>query len=56
MPVELIYCPKCGSRLFECDTEYILVTGVCSYCVCYDTTSDRRYRKKWEASKKEVKL
>lgn len=30
-----MYCPKCKSKLFPEDDNYIKVTGVCSYCVTY---------------------
>lgn len=26
------YCPKCSSRLYPLDVEYIKKYGVCSYC------------------------
>lgn len=39
------YCPKCKSRLYPIDNDYIIKTGVCSYCVTYDNTPDQRFRK-----------
>jgi len=29
--------------------KYIEATGVCGYCVTYDTTPDRRFKKLYEA-------
>ena len=29
------YCPKCGSRLYPLDGEYIRKYGVCSYCITF---------------------
>ena len=39
------YCPKCRSKLYSGDTEYMDATGVCSYCVTNDKTSDKRFQK-----------
>ena len=39
-----MYCPKCGSRLYPDDEKYIRYAGVCSYCVSYDGTTDKRYK------------
>lgn len=38
-----MYCPKCKSRLYSGDQEYIEATGVCSYCVSFDSTPGRRF-------------
>ena len=46
------YCPKCGSRLYSGDQEYIDATGVCSYCVSFDSTTDKRFRKKYDEYQK----
>ena len=27
------YCPKCKSRLYPQDEEYMMATGFCGYCV-----------------------
>lgn len=40
-----MYCPKCKSKLYPMDKEYIEATGVCSYCVTYDNTPDKKLRK-----------
>jgi len=29
------YCPKCKSRLYPLDTEYIKNHNMCSYCVTF---------------------
>ena len=47
-----MYCPKCKSRLSPQDDEYIQAAGVCSYCVTFDSTTDYRFRKKYEEYKK----
>jgi hypothetical protein len=44
----MTYCPKCKSRIFPGDEEYLNVAGVCSYCVTYDRTPDKRFFKAWE--------
>jgi hypothetical protein len=50
------YCPKCKSVLAPADNEYIEKAGVCSYCVTYDNTPDKRFRAKFdEAPKVKVK-
>lgn len=43
-----MYCPKCKSRLYSGDQEYIEATGVCSYCVSFDSTPGRRYATAFE--------
>lgn len=50
------YCPKCKSRLYAGDSEYIEVTGVCSFCVCYDTTPDKRFQNKMDEYRKSKKV
>lgn len=45
------YCPKCGSRLYPGDTESMEIVGVCSSCVCYDRTPDKRLQKALEEGK-----
>ena len=30
-----MYCPKCKSRLYPIDEEYMKKYGKCSYCVTY---------------------
>lgn len=30
-----LYCPKCRSRLYPGDADYMRDHGVCSYCVTY---------------------
>ena len=46
------YCPKCGSRLYPGDEDYINKTGVCSHCVTYDKTPDKRFQQAFaDASK-----
>jgi hypothetical protein len=35
------HCPKCGSRLYPVDEQYMEKAGVCSYCVTNDTTPDQ---------------
>lgn len=30
-----MYCPKCKSKLFPIDAEYIRKFGICSYCITY---------------------
>jgi hypothetical protein len=47
------YCPKCGSRLYPADEEYIEKAGVCSDCVTWDKTPDQRYKKAFERGLKE---
>lgn len=42
---QTMYCPKCKSKLYPMDKEYIEATGVCSYCVTYDNTPDKKLRK-----------
>jgi len=56
------YCPKCKSRLYSGDDEYMDKAGVCSSCVTYDNTSDKRFYNKYvqatkaeKPSKKDVK-
>lgn len=49
------YCPKCKSRLFPQDDEYIANAGVCSYCVTNDSTPDKRFAKKWNEYKAKQK-
>jgi hypothetical protein len=39
------YCPRCRSRLFPDDAKYISKAGVCSYCVTYDNTPDKRFQR-----------
>jgi len=39
------YCPKCKSLLYPIDIEYIENAGVCSYCVTWDNTPDKRFKK-----------
>jgi hypothetical protein len=41
------YCPRCGSRLFQSDDEYMQLAGVCSYCVTWDSTPDKRFKNKY---------
>ena len=48
------YCPKCGSKLFPGDSQYMEKTGVCSYCVTYDNTPDKRFRNLMYGEKQEV--
>ena len=43
------YCPKCRSRLFPADEEYMKAAGVCGDCVAYDKSPDHRYRMKYLA-------
>ena len=43
-----MYCPKCGSKMYSGDQEYLDATGVCSYCVTYDSTTDKRFQKKYD--------
>lgn len=50
MDEHIMYCPKCKSRLYPNDRAYIGITGVCSYCVTYDNTPDKRFKKAFEAS------
>lgn len=42
------YCPKCKSRLFPADDDYMEKAGVCSACVTWDKTPDRRFKQKYE--------
>jgi len=56
------YCKKCKSRLYSGDDEYVDKTGVCSSCVTYDNTPDKRFYNKYvqatkaeKPSKKDVK-
>lgn len=46
------YCPKCKSKLCPDDKKYMEVAKVCSYCVTFDNTPDKRFRKLWEAKTK----
>jgi transcription initiation factor TFIIIB Brf1 subunit/transcription initiation factor TFIIB len=39
------YCPRCGSRLYPADEEYMLVCGVCSGCVTWDKSG--KYKAVW---------
>ncbi len=48
------FCPKCKSRLYSGDGSYIKFAGVCSYCVCYDNTPDKRFQKKYEEGLKKT--
>lgn len=50
-----MYCPKCKSLLCPDDQEYIKATGVCSYCVTWDATPDKRFMKLWAEYKKTKK-
>lgn len=40
------YCPKCGSRLYPADEEYMQVVGVCGDCVSFDKPNGR-YKQAW---------
>lgn len=40
----MAYCPKCKSLLYPQDEQYMSAVGVCSYCVTYDNTPDKRYQ------------
>lgn len=40
------YCPKCGSRLYPIDEEYIRKHGVCSYCVTVKRMYEPKKQKK----------
>jgi DNA-directed RNA polymerase subunit M/transcription elongation factor TFIIS len=53
----MCYCPKCKSRLYPDDEKYMKAVGVCSYCVTWDNTPDKRIQKKYqeEQAKKGVK-
>ncbi len=46
------HCPKCGSRLYDSDIACMKVARVCSTCVSFDETPDRRYQKAIEEAKK----
>jgi DNA-directed RNA polymerase subunit M/transcription elongation factor TFIIS len=46
------YCPKCGSRLYPDDEKAMRLIGVCSGCVCYDRSPDRRYQTAYDAAVK----
>ena len=48
------YCPKCKSRLYEGDTQYMEIVGVCSSCVCYDRTPDKRLQKAFDEGKAKI--
>jgi hypothetical protein len=51
------YCPKCASRLYSGDAEYMDKTGVCSNCVTYDKTLDKRFYNKYiQATKADKSL
>jgi DNA-directed RNA polymerase subunit M/transcription elongation factor TFIIS len=39
-----MYCPKCKSLLYPDDEKYMRYAGVCSSCVTYDNTPDKRYK------------
>lgn len=47
------YCPKCKSRLYPDDRDCMDKVGVCGYCVSYDTTPDKRFKKAYEEKRKE---
>lgn len=47
-----MYCPKCKSRLYPQDVEYMTAAGVCSYCVTNDTTPDKRFRLAYQDAQK----
>ena len=41
------YCPKCRDTLYPGDIKYLNAVGVCSGCVTWDKTPDKRYAKAW---------
>lgn len=41
------YCPRCGSRLYPADAEYMKATGGCSGCVTWDWSPTRHYQRAW---------
>jgi hypothetical protein len=41
-------CPKCGSRLYSDDERYMKHSGVCSGCVSWDKTPDKRFQKAYD--------
>jgi DNA-directed RNA polymerase subunit M/transcription elongation factor TFIIS len=47
MAIPAGYCPKCGSKLYPADEKYMAVAGVCSSCVTYDDTPDKRFKSKF---------
>lgn len=49
-----MYCPKCRSRLYEGDMECMEIVGVCSSCVCYDRTPDKRLQKALDDGKAKI--
>jgi hypothetical protein len=42
------YCPKCKSKLYPDDDKFIISVGVCGYCVTFDNTPDKRFKKAYE--------
>lgn len=40
------YCPKCRSRLYPVDEEYMRKHGVCSYCVTVQKLNRPKPKKK----------
>lgn len=43
-------CPRCGSRLYPADEEYMAVCGVCSDCVSWDRSG--KYKPAWQEHQK----
>ncbi len=43
----LTFCPECGYRVTSKDDKYLFGVGVCSRCVVWDKTPDKRYQSAW---------
>ena len=41
------YCPHCRDTLYPADVKYLEAIGVCSGCVTWDRTPDKRFAKAW---------